>query len=134
MPVMGTFPVLVSVKAWQGPPPNQRNPAPTPRFAVGVHFVGVRVAVVTAAIPVPDRATGEPLTATPAEMVRLPDFKPVEVGLNTIPIVQLVLPARVKPALAPQVPLFPVARAYDPENERLIPVADDPPVLLSVTV
>src|ERR1700756_2169568 len=90
IPVRGTFPVLVSVNAWQGPPPSkQARPAPTPRFAVGFQVVGVNVALITAATPFPLRTTGEPLTVTFAVMVRLPVTAPVAVGENTTLIVQV---------------------------------------------
>lgn len=85
IPVSGTFPVLVSTNTWAG----QVN-MPHPRVALpNACEVGVRLAAMTGAAPVPDNATGEPLTATLAVMVTVPVFAPVDVGENVMVIVQV---------------------------------------------
>jgi hypothetical protein len=68
IPVKVTLPVLVRVKTWVG-----AENTPTPRVAVPkLCDGGVKLALVTAATPVPDKATGEPLTVTLAVMVAVP--------------------------------------------------------------
>jgi hypothetical protein len=68
MPVNVTLPVFVSVKTWDG-----ANNAPTPLVAFPkLCDAGVKLALVTPATPVPDKATGEPLTVTLAVIVAVP--------------------------------------------------------------
>src|SRR6516165_6545499 len=95
IPVSGTLPVLVSVKTCAG-----HVKSPHPRVPEVVHEAGARVAATIPVTPVPESATGEPLTGTLAVMVTVPAFAPVEVGENVTVIVQDAPAA----STAPQVP------------------------------
>ena len=68
-----------------------------------VHEVGVSVAARTSATPVPLSATGEPVTATLAKMLSVPDTAPVAVGVNTTLMVQVAPAARVAVQVPPDV-------------------------------
>src|ERR1700726_4075410 len=135
MPVRFTLPLLVSVKTWAGQPVPVH---PVLGTVVAVHVAGVRPAATTGATPVPVSATGEPLTATLAAMVAVPVFAPVEVGENTMLIVQLTPAASVAVQVPPAPPVGrencvpgpPVSVA----TTTLIPVAPAVPVLDSVRV
>jgi hypothetical protein len=123
MPVSGTLPVFVRVKTWVGAPNT-----PTPRVAFPkLCEVGVRVAVIVAAIPVPLNDTGEPVTATLPVMASVPVAAPGVVGLKTTRMVQLAPPARVVPHESP------VPRENGPVNVAVRPVKATPPELLSIT-
>jgi hypothetical protein len=123
MPVSGTLPVFVRVKTWVG-----AVSTPTPRVAFPkLCEVGVRVAAITAAVPVPLNDTGEPVTVTLPVMASVPVAGPVAVGWKTTRMVQLVPPARVAPHESP------VPRENGPVNVAVRPVKATPPELLSVT-
>src|SRR5271169_2111423 len=92
------------------------------------HVTGVRVAASTGVTPVPLSATGEPVTATLAKMVSVPDAAPVAVGVNTTLMVQVAPVARV----VVQVP--PDREKTVDEKARVIPVPAAVPVLCSVRV
>ena len=74
------------------------------RVWLGLQVVGVRVAVLIAATPVPLNATGDPTTGKLPLIVRLPVAAPVAVGLNTTLMVQVAplasVAAQVPPAVA----------------------------------
>ena len=67
IPVNGMLPVLVRVNTWVG-----HVNKPQPRVALGVHEVGVSVALLTCATAVPVSWTGEPFTVTFAAMAAVP--------------------------------------------------------------
>jgi len=111
-PVSGTFPVLLSTNTWAGPV------VVTPRFAVVVHVAGVRVALTTAAMPVPVRVTGEPVTVTFAVMVNVPFAAPGgAIGENTTLIVQVPAAGVSVPV---QVPLPPPPAASSVATRRQV--------------
>ena len=94
--------------------------------------LGLTLAVGAGGVPVPLRATGEPLTGTLPVMDSVPLTDPVIVGEKTTLIVQVAPPAR----LVPQVPpAAPVGREYTvDENVREIAVRFAPPLFDSVSV
>src|ERR1700687_2117717 len=130
MPVRFTLPVLRSVKTWHGPPPmiHGMEPAPTPRAASGLQFVGVRVALTTRATPVPERATGEPATMALAVMDSDPTYDCAAVGVNATMIVQVPPAAKLVPQLPPDREK-PAGKA-----PTVMPVRGPIPVLCSVRV
>lgn len=79
MPVKGTLPVFVSVKACSGSVNVQARPGQL-RVWLGLHVAGVNVAPVFAATPVPLSATGEPVIVTLPVIVAVPVMAPVVVG------------------------------------------------------
>ena len=81
----------------------------------------------TAAVPVPDNATGEPVTVTLPVMASVPVAAPAVVGLKSTRIVQLAPPARVA------VQESPVPRENGPVNVAVRPVKAAPPVFVTVT-
>src|SRR5579864_6776174 len=95
IPVKGTVPVLVRVKTWIGPSVMPLVTVPKLRDA------GLRLAVTTGTIPVPDSETGDPATPTLAVMFTAPVVAPVPVGSNTMLIVQVAPAARVVPHVPP---------------------------------
>ena len=105
IPVRVTLPVLVRVNAWVGSRPQAITPKPVPgQFRVWrtVQLVGVRVALTTAATPVPLSATGEPVTGTLPVMVTVPFARPGgAVGENVTRMVQLAFAAKVAPQVPP---------------------------------
>lgn len=82
------------------------------------------------ATPAPVRLTGDPETGTLAVIVTEPLYGVAAVGLNTMLIVQLAPAFR----LPPQVPGEAVERENGAVTATVIPVACDPPALLSVRV
>jgi hypothetical protein len=131
MPVNGTFPVLVRVKAWLGSRLQASCPtAPVPgqlRVWLTVHVAGRKVALVTAATPVPERATGDPVTGTFAVMVAVPFTSPGVVGEKTTVIVQVAAGANVAVQVPPD-------WAKGAVTTTVIPVKFPVPVLLRVRV
>ena len=134
MPVRGTFPVLVSVNTWDGSSEQARIPRmPEPgqfRAWDTVQVAGVRVALTTAATPVPVNATGEPVTGTLAVIAAVPVDAPVAVGENTTLIVQVAPAAKV----VPQVPGVVVDREKGAETATATVVAVTVPEFDSVKV
>jgi hypothetical protein len=68
------------------------------------HVAGVRVALMTAATPVPLRATGEPVIVTLPVIVSVALTSPVAVGENTTLIVQVAPAAKVAVQVPPAAP------------------------------
>src|SRR5271165_1195507 len=93
------------------------------------HVVGVRVAAIRSATPVPLSATGEPVTGTLAKIVNVPVTAPSAVGVNTTLMVQVAPAAKV----AVQVLLAASEKTAD-EKTASIPLAAPVPVLCSVRV
>jgi hypothetical protein len=111
-------------------------PVPVPKFRIGVATVidsGFGVTdTVAGTTPVPDRATGEPVTGTLAASVNVALTAPVAVGANTTLIVQLEADAKVTPQVPPAAP---AGREYrGDEKVKPMPVSVEPPVFCSVTV
>jgi hypothetical protein len=105
MPVKVTLPVLVRVNASTGSRAQPRAGVGQLRAWAGLQFVGVRVALTTAATPVPVSVTGEPVIATLEVMVRVELTNPVAVGENTTLMVQLAPAASVAPHVPPPPPV-----------------------------
>jgi len=125
------------VNTWQGPPPKRgmhSRPAPTPGFAEGVQVVGVRVALMMGATPVPLSVTGEPVTATVDVRVSEPPARPFAVGLNTTFMVQLAPAAKpaAKVAAVHEPPDW--ENSLDPEMARVIAAEAAAPLLVNVSV
>jgi hypothetical protein len=81
---------------------------PQPRVAVGLQLVGVRVAAITWATPVPLKATGELVTVKPPLVVIAtvaPVDAPSAVGEYTILIVQVAPLFSVAPQVPPAAPV-----------------------------
>jgi len=115
---------------------NVTVPIPVPKLPVGVATVinsgfGV-MDTLAGATPVPDSATGDPVTGTLAAIDNVAGTETNAVGANTTLIVQLEAEAKV----APQVPPAPPAgREYrGDEKVKPMPVRVAPPVFWSVTV
>jgi hypothetical protein len=93
---------------------------------------GARLALTTAATPVPLRPTGEPFTATFAVIVRVWFTVPAAVGEKTTLMVQFEPAARVVPQVPPA---DPAGRAkVGDEKARAMPVAPALPEFWSVSV
>lgn len=79
------------------------------------------------ATPVPERATGEPVTTTLPVMVAVPLLVTAAVGLKITPMVQVLPAARVVPQVPPE-------RENGAVTATVIPVKEAVPVLLRVSV
>ena len=82
-------------------------------------------------VPVPESATGEPVTGTLAVMVAVPLAAPVAVGVNTTLMVQVVAAARVATQVPPAAP---AGLENGAVTTTAMVVAPAVPVLLSVSV
>ena len=93
-PASAVFPVLVTVRVFAAlaTPVGQ-----TPKASE----LGLTVAVCVAAMPVPERETGEPVTATLAVMVTVPVEATAVVGEKTTPMVQVEFAASVAAQVPP---------------------------------
>src|ERR1017187_2973569 len=135
MPVSVTVPVLWSVKIVDGSNVHWAIPTtPTPGQLLTwdtVHDGGVRLALITEAVPVPLRDTGEPATTKLPAMLAVPvtGVELTTVGVNTTLMEQFAPAASVVPQVPPA-----VARENGPVKATAIPVRGWLPVLLSVRV
>ena len=93
--------------------------------------LGLTVAVCVATTPVPERATGEPVTATLAVMVTFPVEATAVAGEKTTLMVQVELAAKVAAQVPPAVP---VGLEKGAVTATVMPVAPTPPALDSVSV
>ena len=124
--------MLVRTNVWFGSRAQARIPArPVPgqlRAWVGLQDAGASVALITEAVPVPLKDTGDPVTVTLPVMVNVPATGPVTDGENTTLMVQV--PAAAV-SVAPQVP--PAAPAglekVGDEKASVLPVRLAAPVL-----
>lgn len=126
------------MKAWVGPAAHAIDCKKLPgqvRVSDGLHVVGVKVAVVNAARPVPVSATDAGVTVAPVyvtAMVRLNEV--AVVGAKTTLIVQFAP----TPSVAPHVPGFAIGRengcGVPPPNVNAPPAKAPDPVFVTVRV
>ena len=118
MPVLVTVTVFAALATPVGQTPNASG-------------LGLTVAVCVAAMPVPVRETGEPVTATLPVIVTVPVEATAVVGEKTTLMVQVEPTAKVAAQLPPA---RPVGLANGAVTTTEMPVAPAPPVLESVRV